>query len=488
MVTGLGVAAFGPVAARFAALERGEYSSDSALESKSDPLERHRGSARRPSRARTTGTTAARFRDACRAMGEAGAPAQAWAQRCARWRRRRRRPVDADARLAAADLLVAGWTRASTRRERAPGRPRLCRSRVKAGGHGRRRAAPAFGARLARRHRRAGRRRRRAPGKLTPHADDESDDVKVRRRPGTRPPSASRAAATKSAAKRPRAARARRACAASPWRARTGEALGPDMAGGRRRRREPAGGDRARCREHAEGIAMRAEDARARARGGFGFRLRLGEKPPSRQKASTRPARSCWWAASRQTARRRRRPTAARALGARRGGATEPSTLFAVPSRRRRAEKRSASATLTPALANPWVPVPRVARLLLSRRERARALALRVRVRRPVAGAQPGDVPPRAAGRARWAFRTRNTRDCRDCRDCRERRAHRRLALAPRPAGTKRRRENARDRDAEGRRTSRPLSVCGVAETTKAATRLCVSAVCPRPRRRRARG
>ena len=123
MVTGLGVAAFGPLAARFAALERGEYSSLSAVDSAAPEgslgvatptiaASEARDAPSRASpatRAHNRHNRRAFFRDACRAMGEAGCTsAQAWAQALrALAAAAAAAKADPDARLAAADLLVA---------------------------------------------------------------------------------------------------------------------------------------------------------------------------------------------------------------------------------------------------------------------------------------------------------------------------------------------------------------------------------------------
>ena len=371
MVTGLGVAAFGPVAARFAALERGEYSSDSALESKSDPLEkRHRGKRASPvTRTHNRHNRRAFFRDACRAMGEAGCTsAQAWAQaRRALAAAAAAAKSDADARLAAADLLVA-WLDA---RVHAEGKgawetKALAAAASELVDMDDAALAPACSA-LASRDVTA------EPaavvdavllGELTPHADGESDDVKVRLAPWD--PAAERvegggdkkvggeARAGGTAARAPRATRRLRGGRGPA------EALGPDGRGGRRRRcREPAGGDRARRRgEHAEGIAPSARRGCARARA-----RRVSEASDSASDSGDEAAEPTSVDASgafvlvggvaSNSAAATAPSTAARAplaLGEGWGDRTvDP--LFAVLKSPATGGKRSASATLTPALA-----------------------------------------------------------------------------------------------------------------------------------------
>jgi hypothetical protein len=416
MVTGLGVAAFGPLAARFAALERGEYSSDSALDSKSDRLEtRHRGETASPvTRTHNRHNRRAFFRDACRAMGEAGCTsAQAWAQALrALAAAAATAKSDADARLAAADLLVA-WLDA---RVHAEGKgawetKALAAAASELVDMDDAALAPACSA-LASRDVTA------EPaavvdavllGELTPHADGESEDVKVRLAPWD--PAAvenvvendlrddfkkSRAGGTALPRARARARTRRLRGGRGP-----AEALGPNVAGGRhRRRREPAGGDCARRRaEHAEGIAPYARRGCARARAarlrGVGFRLRLRRRSRrasgrfrfrGRNRADERRRVRRVRAGGRRRVKRRGGDGAfdhrARASGARRrGGATEPSTPCSRCSSRRRRAGREAPRRRSRRRSRNWW-VPRVAsRLLLSRRERARAL--RVRVRRP---------------------------------------------------------------------------------------------------------
>ena len=473
MVTGLGVAAFGPVAARFAALERGEYSSDSALESKSDPLEkRHRGKRASPvTRTHNRHNRRAFFRDACRAMGEAGCTsAQAWAQRCARWRRRRRRPsLDADARLAAADLLVA-WLDA---RVHAEGKgawetKALAAAASELVDMDDAALAPACSALArARRHRRARRRRRRrAPGRA--HAARRRRE---RRRQGA--PGALGPGRRARRGRRRQKSRRRSARAGEPPRARA-RVRGVSVAGEDRLRRWArtwladaaadaenllAGTARGAAASTPKGSRhLRAEDARARARASR--RLRIppptpATKPPSRR-ASTRPARSCWWAASRQTARRRRRlrPPRARLWRSARVGRPNrrPFVRGAQVAGDGREEKRLGDAHAG-ARETGGFPFPESLRVFFfPAGNPKRGFDARV-----AGGHEPGDVPPRAPPGARAGRSVRaNTRDCRDCR---ERRAHRRLALAPRPAGTKRRREKrARPgrRRGEGRRVRFP--------------------------------
>jgi hypothetical protein len=109
MVTGLGVATLGPLAARFAALERGEYSSAPATDETRSASEKREPPASPATRTHNRHNRRAFFRDACRAMSEAGCTsAQAWAQALrALAAAAAAAKSDPDARLAAADLLVA---------------------------------------------------------------------------------------------------------------------------------------------------------------------------------------------------------------------------------------------------------------------------------------------------------------------------------------------------------------------------------------------
>ena len=328
-------------------------------------------------------------------------------------------------------------------------------------------------------------------GELTPHADDESDDVKVRLAPWD--PAAERvegggdkkvggeARAGGTAARAPRVRgvsvagedRLRR-WAGHGW--RTPPPMprtcwrGPRAAPRRARRR-----DRAIC------ARMRARAARL---GGFGFRLRLRRRSRrADERRRVRRVRAAGGVAS-NSAAATAPSTAARAplaLGEGWGDRTVDPLFAVLKSPATGGKKKRLGDAHAGARERWWVPVPRVAsRLLLPAGNPKRGFDARV-----AGGHEPGDVPPRAPPGARAGRSVRaNTRDCRDCR---ERRAHRRL---PRPATRRNEAEARKTRatgTAKGRRTSRPLSVCGVAETTKAATRLCVSAVCPRPRRRRAR-
>ena len=373
MVTGLGVAAFGPVAARFAALERGEYSSDSALESKSDPLEkRHRGKRASPvTRTHNRHNRRAFFRDACRAMGEAGCTsAQAWAQALrALAAAAAAAKSDADARLAAADLLVA-WLDA---RVHAEGKgawetKALAAAASELVDMDDAALAPACSA-LASRDVTA------EPaavvdavllGELTPHADDESDDVKVRLAPWD--PAAER---VEGGGDKKVGGEAR----AGGTAARAPRVRGVSVAGEDRLRRWArtwladaaadaenllAGTARGAAASTPKGSRhMRAEDARARAR-------RVSEASDSASDSgdeAAEPTKSVdasgafvlVGGVASNSAAATAPSTAARAplaLGEGWGDRTvDP--LFAVLKSPATGGKRSASATLTPALANP---------------------------------------------------------------------------------------------------------------------------------------
>ena len=354
MVTGLGVAAFGPLAARFAALERGEYSSDSALDD--FKKSRHRGEIASPvTRTHNRHNRRAFFRDACRAMGEAGCTsAQAWAQALrALAAAAATAKSDADARLAAADLLVA-WLDA---RVHAEGKgawetKALAAAASELVDMDDAALAPACSA-LASRDVTA------EPaavvdavllGELTPHADGENDDVKVRLAPWD--PAAERVEGggdkNVGGEKKARAARAPRV-------------RGVSVAGEDRLRRWArtwladatadaenllAGTARAAAPSTPKGSRhMRAEDARARA-------LRVSDEASdsasdSGDEAAEPPGVSDGSAAATVPSTTARAPLA---LGEGWSDRTvDP--LFAVLKSPATGGKRSASATLTPALA-----------------------------------------------------------------------------------------------------------------------------------------
>ena len=127
MVTGLGVATLGPLAARFAALERGEYSSAPATEEtrsaspgkREPPASPATRAHNRHNRRAFSGTRAAPW------ARRGAPPRKRGRRRCARWRRRRRRPSRTQTRAwRRRTCSRRGWTRACTRRARVPGRPR----------------------------------------------------------------------------------------------------------------------------------------------------------------------------------------------------------------------------------------------------------------------------------------------------------------------------------------------------------------------------